>query len=321
MFDLIFHFIIVSSELIESVVKRTLKEQEDSDKILTIVISKVSQTQANSLFQRTGISFESEQPEFEICQEFDAFKWNGRDEDDGVSEARTHLENQLRRFGVTFGRGHYRLFDCHQNKTLLNCEDDKIGKISGGTDFIIAPYKTATSSLNQCASVLFEIKCEKTVQELGLEYFLSQAQVELVAARVLSLQPRVLVVLTDLVTSSFLLELTYSPEYKSFVVHQYEQCHLSVMATKVSQFLIQYSVPDVAYRPMEGVERDQEVLTFKRTKMSNDVGIALEHFQEMIDDTEQGSAERYELARQLFLSSGFERVPSILNDSWRDLYT
>lgn len=53
-----------------------------------------------------------------------------------MSEARNHLEAELRKFQVPFGVDNYKLLDVHTSKELLNVVDEKI-KMRGGTDLIV----------------------------------------------------------------------------------------------------------------------------------------------------------------------------------------
>lgn len=77
--------------------------------------------------------------------EFIPFQWH-EDEKTETPRAREHLESQLKKFGVKFGRNHYRLYDVHNVKNLLSVDDPKTGKLNGQTDLIIAPYGMANHS-------------------------------------------------------------------------------------------------------------------------------------------------------------------------------
>eukprot|EP01035_Chromulina_nebulosa_P033790 gene33790-45249_t len=55
---------------------------------------------------------------------FQPFQWvDGEDKD--TWRAKAHLEEQLRRHGVEFGRGHYQLYDVHGKKDILKVEDSQ----------------------------------------------------------------------------------------------------------------------------------------------------------------------------------------------------
>jgi hypothetical protein len=78
-------------------------------------------------------------------------QWAGRSKDAGLPDARTHIENQLRKFGVPIGRKGYKIVDVHKNnKQLLNVSDEKVGAIiSGGSDVVVVPFNAANASINQ----------------------------------------------------------------------------------------------------------------------------------------------------------------------------
>ena len=230
-----------------------------------------------------------------------------------------HIERELAKFGVCIGRGGYAVVDVHSNKSLLSVRDEKIGEISGGTDIAVVPFKTAKSGISQCICVLFEVKTEDNVRSSsnGLKHFEPQAQVELLASRCLSDQPHVLVVLTDLVSGAILYTIEYSVDYQSFSVVEREVT-LDVMGSVVENFLKDKTVPDVKFRPVEANlnPRDISCIEFKKTKLSNDLGLALEHFNDMVADTEPNSKERACLVEQLFHSMpDLNRMPSVVQYS------
>jgi hypothetical protein len=205
--------------------------------------------------------------------------------------------------------------DVHTVKDLLNVNDEKIGEISGGTDVIIVPFKTAKAGYRKAICVLFEIKTEVNMMK-GRDQFESQCFVELLAARCISDQPCVLVVLTDLVSGAMLFEVEYVEEHKGFnVLH--DTVTLDQVGTNVSNFLAAKAVPDPKFRPVEEKNnpRDISVIEFKKTKLSHDVGLALEHFNEMREDTEPNSRERAFLVADLFRAMEVPRMPTLLQYS------
>jgi hypothetical protein len=304
----------------EEVVK-ALDERDSRKESLTIVISRATQTRVKKILTNVGFTIQVDNIEvFTQGQLFSPFLWNGMSETDGTRHARDHLENELTKFGARFSRGYFKLVDCHENNNLLSFDDPKIGKISGGSDLIIVPFKTASESYSQQVSVLFELKTNDNVRTFGLQHFVPQGHCELLAARVLSYQPKVLAIVTDLFNEAVVFQINYDKQYKSFnVVETF--CSLSEMATLVSSFLSETAIPNVAYRPLESNPKDEEVLIFKKTKVSNDDGIAMEHLKEIMDDPESSFEERYHFARQLFMSSDIERMPTMLNSSWQSIYS
>ena len=270
------------------------------------------------LFKQFGLNVVTGDPlEAEGGATFEAFCWGGRSEDSGLPDARIHIENQLKKFGVRIGRGGYKVVDVHKNKQLLDFSDEKIGEISGGTDVVVVPYKTANASISRSVSVLWELKTDDNSAQYAdaLMHFESQGFIELLAARCLSDQPGVLVVITDLVSGAVLLDIVYKEQYAQFDVVEYEVT-LDQMGCMVAQFLSETAVPDASYRPMdEQNPRDVSVIAFKKTKLSHDVGVALEHFNEMVTDTEPNSRERAYLVEQLFRSMEVPRMPTLVHYS------
>ena len=107
---------------------------------------------------------------------------------------------------------------------MHSCDKCSIACISGASDVAIVPYKTAKGGINREVSVLFEIKTDENVSQYedGLIHFESQALVEHLAARCLSYQPGVLVMLTDLVSGAVLYKFEFSPDVHGFEVAEKE---------------------------------------------------------------------------------------------------
>ena len=285
----------------------------------TIAISSATQTKVKSLFNRVGLKTVTGTVSSNMEDDgirFEAFSWNRRSEDVGLADVRTHIEGELIKFGVRLGMGGYKIEDVHTNKQLLDVDDDKIGVIRGGSDIAIVPFAVDDFGIPGEICVLWEIKTEENTSKHpeGLHHFKSQALVELVAARCLSDQPGILVVLTDLVSGAIMLKMDYDEELNVFSVVEYKAT-LDQMGRMVARFLSDNTIPNALFRPLEDHPRDVPVLTFKRTKLSQDVGVALEHFNEMVEDTEPNSRERAYLVEQLFRSMDVPRMPSIVHHS------
>eukprot|EP01039_Chlorochromonas_danica_P008343 gene8343-9196_t len=265
------------ADVVAEMVVTKLKEKEKAEKDRAIAL------QTNPLNAEGGASFER-------------FCWGGRSEDEGLPDARTHIENQLEKFGVHIGRGGYKVLDVHKNKQLLD---------------------TADASISRGVSVLWELKTEvdKSEQPDALMQFEPQGCLELLAARCLSDQPGVLVVITDLVSGAVLLEVAYNQQFAAFDVLEHKLT-LDEMGYMVAKFLSETAVPDASFRPIdEQNPRDFPVITFKKTKLSHDIGLALEHFNDMAADTEPNSRERAYLVEQLFRSMEVPRMPTIVHYS------
>lgn len=297
----------------ESVLRKHLKTKEDH----TVALSAATQSNLRDLFRTVGfrrVSYVG--PVADAQHHFDEFQWGGRSEDAGTPDARNHIEAQLIKFGVTIGVGGFKVVDVHKNSTLLNLKEEKIGNISGGSDVVLLPFKTSVKGAQESLSVLFELKTHDNVLKYGgLAHFEPQAELELLAARCVSDQPGVLVVLTDLVSAAILYYIEYSPDQQIFEVVE-RPATLDEMGAVVAEFLTSTAVPRSDYRPLEhrNDPRETACLQFKKTKLTHDVGLAFEHFEDMTDDTVPNSKERVELVKQLFASMDVP-MPSILHDS------
>jgi len=140
---------------------------------------------------------------------FERFIWTQVEEKD-TPKAKTHLEKQLRKFGVHMGVGGYQLYDVHASKSILSLHDSKTGHISGGTDLILGPWGVGEPGLVQQSCVAVELKTAAAViaqQERKLKAFLPKATLELIASNYYSNQVTV-VVLTDLYSTSTILKLS-----------------------------------------------------------------------------------------------------------------
>ena len=134
-----------------------------------------------------------------------------------------------------------------------------------------ASVKGAQESL----SVLFELKTHDYVLTYGeLAHFEPQAELELLAARCVSDQPVVLVVLTDLVSAAILYYIEYSPDQQFFEVVE-RPATLDDMGAVIAEFLTSTAVPRSDYRPLENRNNPRETacLHFKKTKLTHDVGL------------------------------------------------
>jgi hypothetical protein len=162
---------------------------------MTVAISKATTSKVVTLFKQVGFHQKVyDGPGIAAPVTFAPFDWGQRDVDTALPDARTHIEIELRKFGVPIGhKNGYAVEDVHKIKDLLTMSDEKVGAISGGSDVAVVPFQTAKSGLNACICVLFEIKTFKNVSNScgGLKRFEAQAHVELLASRCLLDQPGV----------------------------------------------------------------------------------------------------------------------------------
>jgi len=243
----------------------------------------------------------------------------------------------LLKFSVRLGGyGQYSLYDTHKKDSLLNIESSRVGKISGGTDAVIAPFGTAADSVADCACVIFELKknlINASVTTDGKQYGkisaddLNEAEnesdpaskvpsdypqlvTEALAASLISNQP-VLSILTDLHSDfSVALVLTYDRTVKSFFAERYLNLTLPQMADFVATFLEANCRPNVKYITQEDFatpEPVQEVVQrIKKLCLFNETSLAWEHFCDHFPDTMIGSRDRAEVVGDLFQSYGVQ---------------
>ena len=239
------------------------------------------------------------------------------------------------------GEGEYHLFDTHKNDSLLNVECSRVGKISGGTDAVIAPFGTAADSVTNCACVIFELKKKPVksaasssaegddqvteavaagVSAMDLNEYIDELEsvvipsdypqlvAEALAAALISNQP-VLSILTDLHSnSSVALVLTYDSTAKSFFAERYLNLTLPQMAHFVASFLQTNCKPSVKYITQEEFAMPQPVQEvvhqIKKLCLFNETSLAWEHFYDHFPDTAIGSRDRAEVVGDIFNSCG-----------------
>ena len=300
---------------------RVLDERDAKKKEVTIAMSAASTEKVNGILGKLSIleSVEEKEETFSTdstSPSFLTFDWKNRHEDEAsaVADAFSHLEEELKKFPIHFGRGGFKLVDVH-SKSVLNFEDPKVGKLSGGTDVVMVPYKTANSGVAKQLCVLFELKTANRIEkEGGFSESTAQAKVELLAARCLSNQPNVLLILTDLCTGAMSFWFEYDEKFKSFSLVSSTLSSLSEMGNVVTSFVTDKVVANAGYQALAENESalEKPVLLFKKQKLSPMDDLAMDAFNEMMDFSEDGSRERAQMAAEWFSAIGFERTPSVL---------
>lgn len=279
-----------------------------------MVISSASRTTVRALFDKLDFVVVEKVAREPTDVHFEAFDWGGRSENTALTDARNHIERQMKKFNNLIGsEGGFKVVDVHADKTFLNMREEKIGNISGTCDLVIVPFDADPFSFKKGLNVIFEIKTPENVQNGGFQQFDAQIFLELVCARYYSNQPMIAVV-TDLSSGGMIFEIEYAEESRTFSVVR-STASLNQMGAMVADVLP--ANPTVRFRPSEGSEnpRVNTSLQFKKRNCSHDHGIALEHFDEMIEDTEPESRERAHLVRQLFMSMDVPRMPTMLQYS------
>jgi len=276
-------------------VKEELDRREIEAEITTVVLSSASQSKVDAISQKLGLNAvvgDIPSPN----HYFEPFNWNGESEPEGTPRACQHLETQLTKFGCIFGRNGYKVVDIHTRNSLLNFEDRRVGKLTGGSDVAVVPFKTASSGVKFQLCVLFELKTDGAVLRDGLEVSFAQAKLELIAAWCLSHQ-RCMVVLSDISSRALVYELSYTAATNGFQLIEYD-CNLSEMAHLVTEFLSSATLADATYVPIEGNPISEPKLAFKRCKLSPIDSLALQDFLMYGQFLPPGSKERCDMVSQ-----------------------
>jgi len=292
----------------KEVMKIAIKEAKEEKKS-TIAFSSVSEDVISSYLASIDILVLVGDPPNAVENNdvsFEPFQWLDTEEID-TPRAISHLEQELKKFGVIFGRNNYKMFDVHKYDTLLSFEDEKSGSVSGGTDLLIAPYGIAIESVRKLSCVAFEFKTKEAVDQKGLESFCAEAIMELIATNYYSNQ-MTLVVLTDLCTNSCIL-LTLTMESNKLAILEYSDVTLNQMAIFVHSHLQQNCFPIRSYRlpdSNEGLKESEIIMKAWKKARVTDITTSLEweHFQEMLEDAPVGSKERAMIIRDHFRHHG-----------------
>jgi hypothetical protein len=299
-------------EVMKEAKAETKKEMEKTE-TQTIAFSSVSESDLCNYLRSINMCVFEEDPLPDPPVdgiEFKPFDWQLQKEKD-TPRAKDHFETELKKFGVNFGKGLFKLYDMHKFPNLLDLEDVKTGKLSGGTDLIIAPHGLHEISVPRNSCVAVELKTHNAVVEAkGLDSFLGQAIMELIATNYHSEQ-MTLVVLTDLCSSTQLL--TFTMEYNALAILQYKNVSLAQMAIFINKHLEEncfkqrtYNLKNIDKSSQADVKESVIIQTeFKRKRVSN-IGASLnwEHFKEMLEDAPLGSVDRAMVIKEHFRSLG-----------------
>lgn len=297
--------------------KQVLVEFHEPKKDAELTFSTCSAQTLTSLLSRLNIFFlEGDRSTFGTPQvDFQLFRWLAG-EDDDTPRASSHLQAQLERFHIPFGRDGYQLYDVHANKKILSLDDAKTGNLKGGTDLILGPYglsKRIGVVKQSCVAV--ELKTEEAVAQNGLESFTSQATLELIASNYHSNQMTV-VLLTDLCTDASIYTLERGKENSDVVsIVVYEHLTMSQAAQFVADHLTSNCVPNRTHvleseapsiSSSKRKDGEDVLRAFKKARVSSlDESLVWEHFQDMLHDCLPGSRDRAEVIREFYRASDF----------------
>ena len=283
----------------------------------SIAFSTANQGQFKAVLSRLNLSVLSESASIQGI-ETTPFVWGSDTESQGTARAVVHICDGLIKAGVILDqKGGFHVYDTHNDSNVLSFSDERVGKLKGGTDVIIAPYQVDESCLQSKLAVIIELKTLKSITSNASQFddssLRNQTVLELCSARCLSDQPGILAILTDLTTGAVAYEAVMEAGAGYFI--RKVPLQLNQVYPYIAQFLGQYAIPDplLPYAAVSDDPRLHDVTQFKRARLS--VGqstLAMEHWEELHGMTEPWSRERAMATRDLFQSLGVEYTPTVL---------
>jgi hypothetical protein len=229
---------------------------------------------------------------------FDKFTWKTQNENVDTHDSKLHFINQMKKYGFDLENGDFRLYDVHEDHHLYDLEDAKLGKISGGTDFVLAPKDLIGESVRYNHCLALELKTTKRMEK-DYNKLVNQTLLELIVASYWSDQ-KVVAVLSDMNKFAHTFELDYDHdllyiteisslpvEYLGFFIHQ----HLNA-----SHSTNWYKLPQVPSNDVEKILVEFKKLAVTKIQDSE----AYSQFMDLLDLTPKFSYERSEVIRNYF---------------------
>jgi hypothetical protein len=150
---------------IEEGLQGLLRELQKTKERKAKSFSKVGSTEAEDLLAELGFAEEDGKLEDPILPppdvpEAEAFDYSlYPNEDAGTPDLLKHHQQQLQKYGVSFGRGAFQMYDIHENKKLysLIAPDDE-SEFTGTADGLLAPSGLYVASAARQCRALFEHK-------------------------------------------------------------------------------------------------------------------------------------------------------------------
>lgn len=254
---------------------------------------------------------------------FTPFPWGNRKEDSAIDEVYTYLNNDLTARGI-LADGGYKLYNTHASRSLLNSNLAEDITLCGSTDFVIAPDGLKASTCRSSLCILFEIKSGREMQK-GIENFLNQGYGEAFAARCLSAQPNVMVIISDLATKATELTFEYNAAHNKVCLIETD-VSLLAMVDRIAVFLDVNCEADALFdvKEMRGHPRpqDQVALTFFDTITAvggSGGNVVADHWAEMMEDAKDVE-EKAEILAEMFRVHD-QPVPSILSNPFKEDYS
>lgn len=292
-------------------INATLNDRERGNKEKTIVISSATEGQVKSLLKRAGLVQKVAAPPPLVINGCLPFDWENAMEVQRTTEACLHLGGLLRRAIPNFDTD-FQLLDTHASRSVLNFEDSKIGKISGGADLVITPHGTDVDSLHDEICVLFELKTSSQMNPK----FQNSATVELISASFLSEQPAILCLLTDLNSVTEAWRTYYDPSLDQNVVDRYHKLTIDQTISLIAFHLTQVvRNPVFVAQPSSNDPNAQRSLCQKRKLDTSGLQEALDRFEDMAEGTADWSRDRAIATWDFLQNMGVEQMPAVVKYS------
>jgi hypothetical protein len=245
---------------------------------------------------------------------FSKFDWQNQNEIVDTDSAKMHLLQQMQNIGTDLTYGDFHLYDVHEDHHLFDLDDPKLGKINGGTDFIIAPKDLLEASVKYNHCMLVELKTTKRLEK-DYNKFVTQTLLEMIVSSYWSDQ-KVVAILTDMNTRAHTFELDYL--HGTLVIKENPSLPVENLGYFIQYHLGKsystnwYTLPKT---PTSDVEK--LVSEFKKLVCSEeDYSEGFEQFKELLDMTPKFSAERSEVLRNYF-GMIIDIPPS---DNWKNMF-
>lgn len=282
--------------ILVSTVKRAYSEMETEREECTIAFSKATNRDVVRLVEKLSILVLEDELELALSPNlaFAPFDWgndNSQNEAVQTPAAVLHLQNELTKFGCMFGRNNWKLLDLHSWNDSLSFDDPKIGKLSGGTDIALVPFKTAQCAAASEMCMIFELKTEVEIRRKGFSSFYPQVFCEILACRCRSHQPQVVAILTDLSHGAAIYRVVLENDIFRICI---SEVTLDQMATFVSGFCnnTDCAVPDALYTPRPTRPADAPVIAFKQKMFAHSRSDSLEMLLDHLEHVKPWDFER-----------------------------
>ena len=197
---------------------------------------------------------------------------------DTPTRAIEHIRDGLIKAGASLNqKGGFHIYDTHNDTDILSFSDERVGKLKGGTDVIIAPYQVEELCLYSKLAVIIDlIPSTSTLLTTNTSQLFDSSGTDLkvpmilklCSARCLSDQPGILAIVTDLTTGAVAYEALVEADTGYFI--RKTPLQLNQLYPYIAQFLGQLATPDplLPYAAGSDDPRLYDVTQFKKARLS-----------------------------------------------------